>query len=86
MSREANFDGKEIEIKMTVNGITTTNIPGQEQYEFFVRKLGRWEKQYCQYDYRHTNGELFSCIKPSIEACRLACDAWLKSKHISERG
>ncbi|MEW5952598.1 MAG: DUF3873 family protein [Bacillota bacterium] len=47
---------------------------GQEQHETF--KHGR--RKYVQYDYRHTNGELFSCVKPNLEACRQARDAWLK--------
>ena len=66
---------------MTENGVTTTNAPGQEQYEFFVpehhRRTG---KQFCQYDYRHTDGELFSCVKKTLDDCRAARDAWLEKK------
>ena len=64
---------------MTVNGISTT-ITGKEQYDYFTQNFGRKEKEYCQYDYRHYDGELFSCVKPTLEACRAARDAWLEKK------
>lgn len=66
--------------KMTVNGVTTTKAPGQEQYETFTRKVGAKTKKYIQYDYRHTDGELFSCIRPTLEACRAARDEWLEQR------
>ena len=62
--------------KMTVNGVTTTNTPGQEQYETFTRRVGGKSKKYVQYDYRHPDGELFSCVKPTLAACRAARDEW----------
>jgi hypothetical protein len=63
---------------LTVNGVTTTTEYGQEQHEYFSRKIGRQAKQYCSYDYRHTDGELFSCVKPTLAACRASRDEWLK--------
>lgn len=72
--------------KMTMNGVTTTKTPGQEQYETFSRKVGRQSKNYVQYDYRHTDGELFSCIKPTLEACRAARDEWMERRSHNERG
>ncbi len=34
-----------------------------------------------QYDYRHpTDGELFSCVKPTLDECRAARDKWLTAK------
>jgi hypothetical protein len=69
--------------KMTVNGVTTTNTPGQEQHETFSRKIGGKIKRYCQYDYRDFDGELFSCTKPTLDACREARDEWLKAKEVS---
>jgi hypothetical protein len=68
--------------KMTENGVTTTKAPGQEQYETFNHKVGGKSKKYVQYDYRHTDGELFSCIKPTLDACRDARDAWLDKKAV----
>ncbi|MCL2856158.1 MAG: DUF3873 domain-containing protein [Oscillospiraceae bacterium] len=66
--------------KMTKNGVTTTKAPGQEQYETFTRKVGRKSKKYCAYDYRDHTGKLFSCVKPTLEDCRAARDAWLDAK------
>lgn len=68
--------------KMTVNGVTTTKTPGQEQYEKFSRKIGRKTKTFYSYDYRSLDGELFSCIKPTLEACRAARDEWEKGKKL----
>ena len=66
---------------MTTNGITTTKAAGQEQYEVFKRKVGRKTKEYIQYDYRHTDGVLFSCVKPTLEVCRAARDEWIAEKY-----
>ncbi len=45
--------------KMTANGVSTTTTPGTEQYEVFYNAYRPRRKHY-QYDYRHTDGELFS--------------------------
>ena len=39
---------------------------GNEQWEVYSRK----GKTFIQYDYRDNNGKLFSCVRPSLEACR----------------
>jgi hypothetical protein len=65
---------------MTVNGVTTTTNPGQEQYEFFQRKVGGKWKEYCSYDYRYTDEMLFTCVKPTLEACRAMRDIWLQAR------
>ena len=67
---------------MTENGVTTTNTPGTEQYETFTRKTRGKTKRYYQYDYRHYDGKLFSCIKPTLEQCRNERDRWLKKEEI----
>lgn len=54
---------------------------GEEQYESFERPYMR--KTYVQYDYRDTDGELFSTVKPTLDACRAARDEWLKNKERS---
>lgn len=54
---------------------------GQEQYESFKSSITR--KTLVQYDYRHTDGQLFSCVRPTLEACRKARDAWLTEKDAS---
>jgi hypothetical protein len=64
--------------KMTINGITTTNTPGQEQYEYY--KCSITKKRRCQYDYRHHDGKLFSCIKLTLDDCRAARDKWLENR------
>jgi hypothetical protein len=60
---------------LTENGVTTTQANGQENYEMFYSDVLR--KNLVQYDYRHTNGELFSCVKPTLEQCRDKRDNWL---------
>jgi len=61
---------------MTENGVSTTKERGTERYEAF-RCAGRM----CyQYDYRHTDGSLFSCVKGTLDDCRAARDKWLKGK------
>jgi hypothetical protein len=54
--------------------------PGEEQHETFYVKVGRKGMRKVQYDYRHTDGELFSTVKSTLEACREARDAWLNKK------
>ena len=66
--------------KMTVNGVSTTTTPGQEQYEFFPIGYGRKRRKRCQYDYRGMDGELFSCVRDTLEECRKERDAWLQKR------
>jgi len=49
---------------------------GEEQFEEFKR-VG---KNFIQYDYRHTNGELFSCIAISLEVARNEKIKWVKGQ------
>ena len=65
---------------MTANGTSAAKTPGRERYEKFANGTGVRKKSYCQYDYRHLDGELFSCVRPTLEACRAARDAWLDRK------
>ncbi len=51
---------------------------GQEQHEAFKSNIAR--RKAVQYDYRHTDGELFSCVKPTLEACRKAKETWISKK------
>ncbi|MEG2340026.1 MAG: DUF3873 family protein [Odoribacter sp.] len=63
------------------NGISTCTEAGQEKYVYFdlMPRLRR-KSRYCQYDYRHTDGELFSTVAPTLEICRGRRDKWLQSK------
>jgi len=50
-----------------------------EEYNSFAHK----GKRYYQYDYRsNSDGELFSCVKPSLQECRNKRDEWLTKKPI----
>ncbi len=65
--------------RMTANGVSTTTAPGTEQYEVFYIGFRPRCKRY-QYDYRHTDGELFSCVAPTLKECRKRRDEWLNKK------
>lgn len=65
---------------MTANGVSTTTTPGTEQYEVFYTGYRTWRKKLYQYDYRHTDGELFSCVTPTLKECRQRRDEWLNKK------
>ncbi len=65
--------------RMTANGVSTTTAPGTEQYEVFYIGFHPRSKRY-QYDYRHTDGELISCVAPTLKECRQRRDEWLNKK------
>ena len=65
--------------RMTANGVSTTTTPGTEQYEVFYIDFSSRRKRY-QYDYRHTDGELFSCVASTLTECRRKRDEWLNKK------
>ena len=53
------------------------NLPnGQEQFEPFYSSVRR--SNWVQYDYRHTTGELFSCVARTLDICRQKRDLWLR--------
>lgn len=71
-------------MKTDINGCSTCEA-GREQYEFYNyhRPYGsRKTIRLVQYDYRHTDGELFSCVAPSLEEARKRRDTWLE-RHLS---
>jgi hypothetical protein len=43
--------------------------PGEERYETFYSETVK--KDLVQYDYRHTNGKLYSVICNDLATCRL---------------
>ena len=65
---------------MTTNGVSTCTEAGMEKYERFQMGIGRRRRTLVQYDYRHTDGELFSCVKPTLNECRAERDKWLTAK------
>lgn len=52
---------------------------GKEIYTTF-RPAHRPRQTYYQYDYRHTDGELFSTVAVSLEECRERRDEWLNKR------
>lgn len=65
---------------MTALGVSTTTTPCTEQYEVFYTGYRTRRKKHYQYDYRHTDEELFSCIAPTLKECRQRRDEWLNKK------
>lgn len=65
--------------RLTEKGISTTRNTGEEKYERFSFR-DRPRKFFYQYDYRHADGELFSCVRPSLKECREAREEWIKNK------
>ena len=59
-------------------GCSTCPIGG-EQYEPFTWSWKPYEQR-VQYDYRHTDGQLFSTIAPTLDEARLRRDRWLLQK------
>lgn len=62
--------------KINKDGVSVC-ATGQENYDIFEPKRGKW---YCQYDYRHTDGELFSVVLPTLDECRQKRDRWVLNK------
>lgn len=57
------------------NGCSVCEV-GKENYTTSIAGAFRGT-EYYQYDYRHTNGELFTCIGKSLEECRQKREVWL---------
>ena len=71
--------------RMTIKGVSTCTAAGIEKYEKFQTGIGRRKRTRVQYDYRHPiDGELFSCVKPTLDECRTARDKWLTAKEGKE--
>ena len=54
---------------------------GQEQFERYQSTVVN--RQMVQYDYRYTDGDLFSCVAHTLLQARRKRDRWLESKSIS---
>ena len=61
------------------NGVSTVQEPGQEKYVTCIAGAFR-RTEYFQYDYRHTDGELFSTVAKTLEECRKRRDEWHKKQ------
>lgn len=53
---------------------------GGEQYVEFEDRTKRGHPIRVQYDYRHTDGILYSTIADDLEAARARRDAWLEGR------
>lgn len=51
---------------------------GAEQYEPCTSAITK--KILVQYCYRHIDGEIFACVRPTLEKCREARDKWIQEK------
>lgn len=67
-------------MKSDVNGCSTCP-KGAENYESYTQRIRRKSIRMIQYDYRHTDGELFSTCAPSLETCRQRRNEWLKNNN-----
>ena len=62
------------------NGVSITQAPGEEK--FVKCRLGAFRGQiYYQYDYRHTDMELFSTVAKTLDECRRRRDEWVVKKN-----
>lgn len=62
--------------KMNLHGVSICPA-GEENYERYKDFRGKW---LFQYDYRDTDGELFSVVMPTLTECRMRRDKWLQNK------
>lgn len=61
-------------MKSDVNGCSQCPA-GSESYDKFRNRATK--RTYFQYDFRTTSGLLFSCVAPTLAACREKRDLWL---------
>lgn len=61
------------------NGVSITQTPGEER--FIKCRLSVFKGQiFYQYDYRHTDMELFSTVAKTLDECRRRRDEWIERK------
>lgn len=64
-------------MKTDINGVSQCQ-KGTENYEVFYTTIRRKRTKLIQYDYRNEDGELFTCVKPTLTECRKARDEHFK--------
>lgn len=62
------------------NGVSITQTPGEEKFVKFRSGVFRGRTFY-QYDYRHTDMELFSTVAKTLDECRRRRDEWVAKKN-----
>jgi hypothetical protein len=69
------------------NSINQNGCPickaGQENYTTFPPEHHP-NTVFYQYDYRHTDGELFSTVAPTLEGCRGKRNKWLNDNKLNK--
>jgi hypothetical protein len=63
-----------------MNDVNKTKL-GTESYTIFSPAKRR-NKTFYHYNYRHTNGRLYSCVADSLEECHHRKDVWLKENNL----
>jgi hypothetical protein len=56
---------------------------GQENYTIF-RPAHCSGEVFYQYDYRHRDNDLFSCVAKTLDECRERRDKWLQKKNFAK--
>ena len=69
---------------MPCNGERPCTDDGTEKDGRFQPGCGRRKRTLVQYANRHTDGELFACVKPTLDECRTARNKWLNAKQGKE--
>lgn len=64
-------------MKTDIKGISTCK-KGEEHFEFFKSIINK--KRLIQYEYRSNEGELFTCVAPTLEECRRKMHSWALKK------
>ena len=64
------------------NEVSITQTPGEEKYVKF-RSGAFGGRTFYQYDYRHTDGELFSTVAKTLAECRRRRNEWIEKKERS---
>jgi hypothetical protein len=70
-------------MKTDVQGCSTCPL-GKESFETFYSSFKK--RNLVQYDYRHSDGDLFTTIALDVESARGKRDQWLKNKSLSVLG
>jgi len=61
------------------NGVSITQAPGEEKFVKY-RLVAFTGRTFYQYDYRHTDGELFNTVAKTLDECRRRRDEWIEKK------
>ena len=66
------------------NGVGITRTRGEKK--FVKCRLSAFKrKTFYKYDYRHTDGELFSTVAKTLDECRRRRDEWIAKKEWSKK-